>query len=197
MRFKIPTYHGFIFTCIFLLTFVVANEVTGQSSFTEREVTFNNDSVELRGTLMFPESRSLSPAIVFLHGSGPHERSGFRPYAEEFAKLGVASLFFDKRGTGSSGGSWITSSLDDLAGDALSAVQFLKEQEKIDPDRIGFWGISQAGWIAPKAASQSEDIAFMILISGGGASPKESEYYSYEKLFEQHGLDDELKIRSI
>jgi hypothetical protein len=156
----------------------------------ERDVSFRNGAVELRGTLMLPDVEGLTPAVIFLHGSGPHPRGGFRPYAEEFARLGVASLSFDKRGSGESGGSWITSSIDDLAGDALVAMALLRTEEGIDPERIGFWGVSQAGWVAPLAASRSRDVAFMILISGGGASPRESELFSYRHAFEQAGLSD-------
>jgi pimeloyl-ACP methyl ester carboxylesterase len=158
--------------------------------FTEREVTFRNGSVELRGTLMVPAVEGRHPAVVFLHGSGPATRAGARPYAEEFARLGVASLFFDKRGSGESGGSWTTSSLDDLARDALAAVAHLKNEAGIDPERIGFWGVSQAAWVATLAASRSQDIAFIILISGGGATPRESEIFSYQQAFERAGLSE-------
>lgn len=48
--------------------------------------------------------------------------------------------------------------------------------------------MSQAGWIAPIAAARSPDVAFMILISGGGASPRESETFSYQVEFERAGL---------
>lgn len=161
--------------------------------FTERDVTFRNGSVELKGTLMLPVVKGPHPAVVFLHGSGPVTRAGARTYAEEFAGLGVASLFFDKRGSGSSSGSWTTSSLNDLAMDALAAVKYLKTQDGIDPRRIGFWGVSQAGWVATLAASQSEDVAFMILISGGGATPRESELFSYGRAFEQAGLSEAEK----
>jgi len=172
-----------------LMTVVMGNHAAAQGGqSTERQVTFRNGSVELHGTLMLPAVRTPSPAVVFLHGSGPHPRAGFRPYAEEFARIGVASLFFDKRGSGESGGSWTTASLEDLAGDALAAVDHLKTEEGVDPKRIGFWGVSQAGWVAPLAASRSKDIAFMILISGGGASPRESELFSYQQQFERAGL---------
>lgn len=171
---------------------VAASEDAGDRapSFAERRVGFHNGSVELQGTLVLPAGQGRSPAVVFLHGSGPMTREGFRPYAEAFAKLGVASLAFDKRGTGSSGGSWTTSSLDDLAGDALAAIRYLKTEERVDSSRIGFWGISQGGWIAPRAAARSEDVAFMILISGGGVSPRESELYSYGQAFEEAGFSE-------
>ena len=154
----------------------------------ERDVSFSNGEVELKGTLVRPVGEGPFPAIVFLHGSGPATREGALRYAREFARLGVAGLAFDKRGAGESGGSWLTSSLQDLADDALAAVSFLKEQDAIDAERIGLWGVSQAAWVAPVAASRSDDIAFMMLISGGGATPRESEMFSYRHQFERAGL---------
>jgi uncharacterized protein len=174
---------------IAILGLLWSSEATGQPfQFTERDVVFRNGAVELRGTLVLPASPRPVPAVVFLHGSGPHPRTGFKPYAEEFARFGVASLLFDKRGSGKSGGSWMTASLEDLAGDALAAVARLRGEDAIDPRRIGFWGVSQAGWVAPLAAARSKDIAFMILVSGGGAPPRESELFSYRQQFTRAGL---------
>jgi pimeloyl-ACP methyl ester carboxylesterase len=64
----------------------------------------------------------------------------------------------------------------------------MKAQPAIDASRIGFWGVSQAGWVATLAASRSQDVAFMMIISGGGASPYESEMFSYSQAFERAGL---------
>lgn len=174
---------------LFTVLFSV-HSVAQTTEFTEQEISFRNGDVVLQGTLLLPDAQCSVPAMVFLHGSGTHARAGFRPYAEEFARLGIASLFFDKRGSGTSGGSWTTSSLEDLAGDALSAIEFLKNTEGIDPVRIGFWGISQARWVATRAAAKSDDIAFMIMISGGGASPRDSELFSWRKEFEKAGLSE-------
>ena len=140
---------------------------------------------------MQPKEVNAAPAIVFLHGSGPVTRKGFRSYAETFAQMGIASLFFDKRGAGKSTGAWANSSLDDLAEDIITAVSFLKGTAGIDTTRIGLWGVSQAGWVASKAIAESSDINFMIIISGGGASPRESELYSYRLQFERMGLSDQ------
>lgn len=182
----------------FLAAFLLSCAVVAQDkAVTEQQIVLKNGQVNLSGTLIQPGGSTNSPAIVYLHGSGPMTREGFRPYAEEFAKLGIASLFYDKRGTGSSEGSWITSSLDDLAEDASAAVEFLKTQEGIDPSRIGFWGISQGGWIAPLAASKVEDIGFMMVVSGGGASPRQSELFSYQKQFEHKGLSEEEQEKGL
>ena len=182
---------------ILLLAFASGPAAAQEPQFNEREVSFQNGSVELRGTLMLPAMTGRHPAVVFLHGSGPATRAGARTYAEEFARIGVASLFFDKRGAGASSGSWITSSLDDLAADALAAVEYLKTQEELDSGRIGFWGVSQAGWVATLAASRSQDVAFMILISGGGASPRESELFSYGRAFEEAGFTEPEKVDAL
>ena len=46
-----------------------------------------------------------------------------------------------------------------------------------DASRIGLWGISQAGWVMPKALDQSGNVAFTIVVSGGGeASPEQMAY---------------------
>jgi hypothetical protein len=172
-----------------LLMFTLCGAAAAQAAPpTEREVSFPSGPIELRGTLMVPDTEGPHPAVVFLHGSGPATREGARSYAEEFARMGLASLFFDKRGAGASGGSWLTSSLGDLAGDALAAFEFMQSQDGVDPARVGFWGVSQAGWVATLAASRSEDVAFMVLISGGGASPRESELFSYRQAFAKAGL---------
>jgi dipeptidyl aminopeptidase/acylaminoacyl peptidase len=183
--------HAVLVAAVMITTVMTSGRVAAQeATVAEHDVVFHNGSVELHGSLMLPAAPAPVPAIVFLHGSGPHARAGFKPYAEAFARLGVAGLFYDKRGSGESGGSWITSSLDDLAGDAIAAVNYLKTRKEIDASRIGFWGISQAGWVAPLAAAQSSDVAFMIVISGGGVSPRESEMFSYQHEFEKAGLSE-------
>ncbi len=177
---------------IFLVALLLSGELMAQEKhFTEKNVQFQNDSVTLSGTLVKPKTDSPSPAIVFLHGSGPMTREGFRSYAEEFAKLGIASIFYDKRGTGDSEGSWITASLDDLADDALAAFELLKKEDGIDPKRIGVWGVSQAGWIASVMVSKTPELGFMIIISGGGASPRESEHFSYRMQLLHRGLNSD------
>lgn len=180
-----------------MMLVAVPMQATGAQSAApaEREVTFRNGAVELKGTLMLPTTPGPHPAVVFLHGSGPATRAGARGYAETFARMGIASLFFDKRGSGSSGGSWITASLTDLAADALAAVTYMKSVDGIDPGRIGLWGVSQAGWVATLAASQSKDVAFLVVISGGGASPRASEKFAYANAFSAAGFSAADSVR--
>jgi pimeloyl-ACP methyl ester carboxylesterase len=142
------------------------------------QVTLRNGSVTLAATLTSPATKGPHPAIVFIPGSGDRqtrdESSPFREF-EALIRAGFAILVYDKRGLGNSTGDWQKASFDDLAGDALAAVNFLKRHRDIDAKRIGLWGFSQGGWIAPLAASRSKTVAFVIMASGGGVTPREAE----------------------
>ncbi len=142
------------------------------SFYREELVSFRNGDATLAGSLLIPATKGPHPAVIFIHGSGAQNRNGFdgilRRPADHFARNGIAVLIYDKRGTGQSIGNWETESFDDLAGDALAALQFLQSRQDISPKQIGLWGISQAGWIMPKVAARSKDIAFIISVSGAG-----------------------------
>lgn len=148
----------------------------------KKEVTFQSGSVELSGTLMLPKGTGPFPALVFLHGSGASTRDQNAWRAKKLVKQGYAALIFDKRGAGKSTGSeadWRYFSFDSLATDAIAAVNFLKNQREIIPDKIGLVAASQSGWVAPLAASSSGDIAFMVIISASVSTVAE------DRLFER------------
>jgi pimeloyl-ACP methyl ester carboxylesterase len=157
-------------------------------SYKQEEVRFQNGKVQLAGTLMMPIKKGQHPAVVLFHGSGPQTRESYlRFFADLFTRRGIATLIYDKRGTGASTGEiWYRTGdrFDDLVDDALSGVQFLLNHPNINHKKIGLWGLSQGGWLAPLAASRSKDIAFLMVVSGGGVTPAEQEVY-----------DDEVKLR--
>jgi pimeloyl-ACP methyl ester carboxylesterase len=47
----------------------------------------------------------------------------------------------------------------------------LAQDPRIDPRRIGFWGLSQGGWLSLLAASRSADVAFAISVSAPITTP--------------------------
>lgn len=179
-----------------LLAVALCTAVTAAAEPVPENIRFANGEVELSGTIVRPPAKESVPGIVFVHGSGPHTREGPVQYAEVFNQAGVGLLAFDKRGTGESTGNWIAASLDDLAADICAAVEFLRSREDFDGERIGLWGISQGGWVAPLAASRCGPIAFMIVVSGGGASPLQSELYSYRRAFENADLPAEQQAEA-
>ena len=158
--------------------------------YSRAEVSFASGSARLAGTLFVPTRPGRHPAIVMFHGSGPQTRESYlRFFADLFARRGIATLIYDKRGTGASSGEiWYRTgdNFDQLVSDALAGVQMLRGRSDINPKKIGVWGLSQGGWLAPMAAARDEDIAFLVVVSGGGVTPGEQELF-----------DDEVKLRDL
>lgn len=143
--------------------------------YTAEEVSYKNGDVTLAGTLTIPPGDGPFPAVVLITGSGPQDRDetvlGHKPFlilADHLTRHGIAVLRVDDRGVGGSSGSTMDSTSADFAQDALAGVRFLKSHAKIAPAKIGLLGHSEGGVIAPLAASQSPDVAFLVLLAGTG-----------------------------
>ncbi|MDE1985240.1 MAG: alpha/beta fold hydrolase [Alphaproteobacteria bacterium] len=148
------------------------------STVQTRDVTFRNGDVTLAGTLLLPAGTAPHPAILFLQGSGPEGRWANRYLAERFAKAGFAALIYDKRGVGQSTGDWHKAGFEELAADAVQGIRFLQAQPEVAGKRIGIYGHSQGGTLAPLVARRAGDLAFVIGAAAGGIDPAEMEEYS-------------------
>ncbi len=142
-------------------------------SYHQEEVSFRNGDIELAGTLYLPRAPGPHPAVVMIHGSGPESRMEYGFYARLFARNGIAGLAYDKRGVGASTGDLYAADYEDYAQDALAAVRFLQVRPEIDPRGVGLMGVSEGEWVAPLAATKSDDVAFVIVTSASGMSPAE------------------------
>lgn len=161
-----------------------------ETLFTRSEVTFRNGDVTLAGDLLVPAGSAPHPGIVLVHGSGAGRRSQLAPMAFVFLEQGFAVLTYDKRGCGASTGDWKKAGFPELALDALAGVSLLRARRDIDPSRVGLYGISQGGWIAPLAASTSRDVAFVIAHSGPGVTPAEQDVFATSNQLRGMGADE-------
>jgi dipeptidyl aminopeptidase/acylaminoacyl peptidase len=159
--------------------------------YAQEEVRFKNGDVALAGTLLLPPAPGRHPAVVLIHGSSTPSRNDYRFYGDLFARRGVAALIYDKRDVGGDLGGASRVDLRDLAGDALAGVALLKARGDIDPRRIGLWGHSQGGWVAPIAAAQSSDVAFVISFSGPGVTYAEVTRYADATRLRAHGATED------
>jgi len=146
------------------------------------EVQFESGGTRLAGTLSIPPGAGRHAAAVFVHGSGPTQRAYLPELAALLLRHGVAVLVYDKRGIGQSAGTYpgespTAGSIDTLARDAAAAARFLVAQPEIDRARVGLTGHSQAGWIAPLAASREPAIRFLLLFSGPAVTADENDLY--------------------
>jgi len=156
------------------------------------EVVFSNETVQLAGTLYKPNVQITYPALVVLHPANGGIRQ-FPFYQHLITRLparSIAVLLFDRRGSGRSGGDFETASFETLAKDGSAAVEYLRSRHDIDKKRIGLYGISQGGWIAPLVAGMRSDIAFLIIVSGCGVSPAKQMDYGAAYTLRQQGFTD-------
>lgn len=135
----------------------------------ERAVTIPTSRGDLQGVLaMPPDARGPVGIVVFVHGDGPVDATSdgfYRPIWEALARAGYASLSWSKPGVGGSEGDWLAQSLHDRAVEAGEAVDWVRAQPGIDPDRVGLWGASQGGWVLPEVATARDDVRFVIAVS--------------------------------
>ena len=129
---------------------------------------------------MLPDGPGPHPALIVAHASGMPLRDAviYRHLAYTLPAQGAAVLVFDRRGSGASGGDIGAASFDDLAADLIAAMSYLKQRPDIDGARLGLWGLSQGGWLAPLAAVRSEDAAFVVAVSASGLAPAPQMDYS-------------------
>lgn len=155
----------------------------------EEAVTFDNAGFRLAGTVVLPQERGKYPAVVFTHGSGTETRNVTQSLAIALARHGIASLVYDKRGSGDSMGHWEVASMEDLANDALAGVEALRARDDIDGTRIGIYGYSQGGWIAPLVAATDPTIAFVIAGGVSGVNPMEQTIHHRTEVMHQDGFN--------
>ncbi len=149
--------------------------------YSAENINFYNGGVKLAGTVYLPKRKGPFPAVVYVAGSGPSGRDGYGtlpPLWEELARRGIASFAWDKPGVGESTGDWKAQTNQDRAREAIAAIQAIREREKIDPTKIGLWGISQAGWVLPVIYSIApQDVAFLICVSVPVGTGAQQELY--------------------
>jgi hypothetical protein len=98
------------------------------------EVTIPIGDITLAGTYTTPDRDGPFPAALLIAGSGPLDRDGnhkrlplgvSKALAEILVEAGWASLRYDKRGIGASGGDYMTTGFKEEGDDARSALEWL------------------------------------------------------------------------
>lgn len=141
------------------------------------EIFFENrhENLRLSGMLFLPEGEGPFPAAIIIHGSGTSRRNSvwYLSIAKHLQHHGIAVLLPDKRGSEKSEGEWLGASFEELATDTLSAVEYVKHQQMFKYSSIGLIGMSQGGWIAPVVATKTDDVSFVVSMSGAAVTTDE------------------------
>lgn len=163
---------------------ILAPAVDENADFDERDLGVGEGARALPGTLAMPKntgqaSGKLIPAIVLVHGSGPHDRDEaigpnkpFLDIARGLAAQGIAVLRYEKRSKAHPQyfASGVYGVDDETTNDAVLAVDVLRKIEGIDPKRVFVLGHSQGGMMAPRIAAISGHVAGLVLMAAPARS---------------------------
>jgi len=166
------------------------------TKFEERTgIEFQNEGQKIFGTLHLPIGQGPFPAVLMCHGFAGTKVGKFRRYvilSESLAKVGIASMRFDFRGSGDSEGHIGNMTLDGEVSDALKALDFFTQFKEIDTNKLGAFGCSLGGVVAILTAARKNCFKSIGLWSppfNGG---------QFRKVFEASqvpGLDPQKRIQ--
>lgn len=131
----------------------------------ERFVEFPSQGATLRGRLSLPAAGPHRPPIVVMaHGfSATADGMVADQYAKAFADAGLATLLYDHRNFGRSGGqprqhidNWLQ-----IVG-YRDAIDFVSSLDDVDPGRVAVWGDSKSGGCVLVAAAFDARIAAVV-----------------------------------
>lgn len=120
----------------------------------------NRYGITLAADMYVPKNKDCKlPAIAVAGPFGAVKEQSSGLYAQQMAERGFLTIAFDPSFTGESGGTpRYVASPDINTEDFLAAVDFLSNDDRVDPDRIGIIGICGWGGLAINAAASDPRI---------------------------------------
>ncbi len=145
---------------------------------TEKEVVIESGDGHIHGSLLLPaDTTKPMPLVIIIAGSGPTDRNcnqasmksdAFKMLADSFAKKGIASYRYDKRGVGASNDykiSEVDLRFDDFVTDALACVNHFCADKKFS--KIIVAGHSEGALIGILASKQSTVTGYISMCGAG------------------------------
>ncbi|MGH1383628.1 alpha/beta hydrolase [Kordia sp.] len=119
------------------------------------------DSIELKGYYIQPKTQATEAIMILIHGIGGCKEH-FLNLAKNLATHGIASVVFDGRAHGESGGKYCSYGFHEKR-DIAAIVDEIKKRNPLL--KIGIWGNSLGGAIAIQALEHDKRIEFGIIES--------------------------------
>jgi hypothetical protein len=164
---------------------------------------------ELAGTWSLPVGQARVPAVVLVHGSGPHDRDEtigpnkpFRDLAWGLASRGIAVLRYEKR-TRAHGAAFASGKItvdQEVIEDAVAALALARSHARVDPGRVVLLGHSLGGMLAPEIALRDGQTAGVVLLAGANRTLAEmlEEQLTYiASLPESAGPEVQAQLRAV
>jgi putative phosphoribosyl transferase len=154
-----------------------------------RDFRVASGAVELAGRLVTPGGAGPFAVVIFVHGLGSGKDSPRNVViAEALADEGIASVLFDLRGHGESGGTrpdGIAPYVEDVA----AVYQWTQRQPEVDPARIALAGSSLGAVIAMHAAALGRVRPRTMVLRAPPAEPEDFARLSVPSLLLVGSLD--------
>jgi dienelactone hydrolase len=137
----------------------------------------------LPGLLLLPWGKGPFPAVVLVHGSGPHDadetigpNKTFRDLALGLAARGIASVRYEKR-THAHPEEFAPARkytvAEETIDDAVAAAQLAAAAPAVDAHRVWIVGHSLGGFLAPRIAARAPGVVAGIVSLAGSTRPLE------------------------
>lgn len=149
-------------------------------NFEAKPIKIGKEPFVLDGMLTMPKKDVQPVVVILVHGSGQSdlnekigENKPFEDIAYGLAKKGIPTLRYNKRyfQYANLAKPDITVN-DDVLDDVTNAIQFVQQNENLKNSKIIVLGHSLGGMLAPKIASDNNDVAGIISLAG---SPRKIE----------------------
>ncbi|MDX1535158.1 MAG: alpha/beta fold hydrolase [Candidatus Spechtbacterales bacterium] len=166
--------------------FTIEEELPGGLNHSQYIASYLSEGLKIYGLLTIPDSPMPEggyPAVVFVHGYIPpneYSTTGSYPtYPLYLARNGFIVFKPDLRGHGRSEGEPVSAHYSEkYVIDTLYSINYLKNHELVNPNRIGYWGHSNGGQIGLRTALIDPTIKAASLWAGVVGS--------YEAMFETY-----------
>jgi pimeloyl-ACP methyl ester carboxylesterase len=140
-----------------------------------------------------PEGNGKVPVVVLVHGSEHDSALDFYALQRMFPAEGIGAFVYDKRGTGSSGGTY-TQDFNVLANDAVAAMKEARRLAGARAGRVGYQGGSEGGWVVPLATNRA-GVDFAIISFGLAVTvlEEDQESVALDMYFHHRSVQDTKK----
>lgn len=145
-------------------------------------------------TISYLDKENKKPLVVLLMGTGTTDRVGntkkfktnfYKNLSDMFVSIGCVTIRYDKRGTHESTGNYKNAGLSDLVGDAVSVINYGKNLEYVDSNRVIICGHSEGAMIATLLTKKVE-VNGLLLLGGAGISMKSALIYQNLLVLKQY-----------
>jgi uncharacterized protein len=164
-----------------------------REAFSETDVVLATAATSLAGTFTRPTGQDPSALALLVPGSGEVDRDAdhgrlplglSRDLAHTLALHGIASLRYDKRGIGASGGSYLHTGLHDNRADAETALAWLRRRRSGTVPSVFVIGHSEGGLIAELLAADHDDLAGVVLLAAPARSGEQTMAWQTRRIAE-------------